>query len=164
MVLTIKVSKEKAEKERAREAGDRKLAMMKKLREENKKRVQRIIDCKEKQLKIIRDEKEKQKKNPKRDESSKGNPKVSEGVDLLIWRVPFQRLVREIMQRRREGLKLQSSAFWHYRKWGRHFSRAPQTSKYMCHPCKMSDHNAEGHTVSTENQRRFLNRKVEWKL
>ena len=56
MARTIKVSKEKAEKERAREAGDRKLAMMKKLREENKKRVQRIKDRKEKQLKIIRDE------------------------------------------------------------------------------------------------------------
>ena len=57
MARTIKVSKEKAEKERAREAGDRKLAMMKKLREENKKRAQRIKDRKEKQLKIIRDEK-----------------------------------------------------------------------------------------------------------
>ena len=36
--------------------------------------------------------------------------KYQKGVDLLIWRVPFQRLVREIVQRRREGLKLQSLA------------------------------------------------------
>ena len=36
--------------------------------------------------------------------------KVSKGVDLLIRRVPFQRLVREIIQKQREGLKLQSSA------------------------------------------------------
>ena len=36
--------------------------------------------------------------------------KYQKGVDLLIWRVPFQRLVREIVQRQREGLKLQSSA------------------------------------------------------
>ena len=32
------------------------------------------------------------------------------GADLLIRRVPFQRLVKEIVQKRREGLKLQSSA------------------------------------------------------
>ena len=36
--------------------------------------------------------------------------KYQKGADLLIWRVPFQRLVREIVQRCREGLKLQSSA------------------------------------------------------
>ena len=36
MARTIKVSKEKAKKERAREAGDRKLAMMKKLRGKSK--------------------------------------------------------------------------------------------------------------------------------
>ena len=55
--------KEKAKKERAREAGDRKLADMKKMREENQKRAQRIKDRKDKQLKINRDEKvEKQRK------------------------------------------------------------------------------------------------------
>ena len=57
MARTIKVSKEKTKKESAREAGDRKLAMMKKLREENQKRAKRREDRKEKQLKIIRDEK-----------------------------------------------------------------------------------------------------------
>ena len=35
--------------------------------------------------------------------------KYQKGADLLIRRVPFQRLVREIMQKQREGLKLQSS-------------------------------------------------------
>ena len=64
MTRTIKVSKEKGKKERAREAGDRKLAMMKKWREENQKRAHRIKDRKEKQLKMIRDEKvEKQRKS-----------------------------------------------------------------------------------------------------
>ena len=63
MARTVKVSKEKAKKERAREAGDRKLAIIKKWREKNQKRAQRIKDRKEKQLKIIRDEKvEKQRK------------------------------------------------------------------------------------------------------
>ena len=36
--------------------------------------------------------------------------KYQKGADLLIRRVPFQRLVREIVQKRREGLKLQSLA------------------------------------------------------
>ena len=35
--------------------------------------------------------------------------KFQKGVDLLIRRIPFQRLVKEIVQKRREGLKLQSS-------------------------------------------------------
>ena len=36
--------------------------------------------------------------------------KYQKGADLLIQRVPFQRLVREIVQKQREELKLQSSA------------------------------------------------------
>ena len=36
--------------------------------------------------------------------------KYQKGADLLIRRVPFQRLVTEIVQKRREGLKLQSLA------------------------------------------------------
>ena len=36
--------------------------------------------------------------------------KYQKEVDLLIRRAAFQRLVREIIQKQREGLKLQSSA------------------------------------------------------
>ena len=54
MARTVKVLKEKAKKERAREAGNKKLADMKKLREENLKRAQRIKERKDKQLKIIK--------------------------------------------------------------------------------------------------------------
>ena len=36
--------------------------------------------------------------------------KYQKGADLLIRRVPFQRLVKEIVQKQREGLKLQRSA------------------------------------------------------
>ena len=57
MARTIKVSKEKVKKERAREAGDKKVANMKKLRKENRERAERIKERKDKQLKIIRDEK-----------------------------------------------------------------------------------------------------------
>ena len=97
-------------------------------------------------------------------EALKEIQKYQKGADLLIQRLPFQRLVREVVQRGKEVLKLEVQQFWHYKKWGGHFSRAPRTGKYMCHSCKMSDHNAEGHTVGTENQRRFLNRKVKWRL
>ena len=63
MARTMKVSKEKVKKERAREAGDKKMADMQKLREENKERAKQIKERKDKQLKIIRDEKvEKQRK------------------------------------------------------------------------------------------------------
>ena len=36
--------------------------------------------------------------------------KYQKGADLLIRRLPFQRLVWEIVQKRREGLRLQSTA------------------------------------------------------
>ena len=63
MARMVKVSREKAKKERAREAGDKKVADMRKLREENQKRAERIKERRDKQLKIIRDEKvEKQRK------------------------------------------------------------------------------------------------------
>ena len=122
MARTIKVSKENGEKERAREAGDKKLVMMKKLREENKKRAQRIKDRKEKQLKIIREDKiEKQRKIQRGMQDLKDIQKYQKGADLLIWRLPFQRLVREIVQKRSEGLRLQSSAVLALQKAGEAF-------------------------------------------
>ena len=64
MARTVKVSKEKAERERAREGGEKKIVDMRKLREENQKRAERIKDRRDKQLKIIKDEKiEKQQKS-----------------------------------------------------------------------------------------------------
>ena len=47
--------------------------------------------------------------------------KYQKGADLLIWRVPFQRPVREIVQSRKEGLKLQSSAVLALQKAGEVF-------------------------------------------
>ena len=68
------------------------------------------INERKKQLKAIRDEKlEKQRKVQKGMQALKEIQRYQKGVDLLIRRVPFQRLVREIIQKRREGLKLQSS-------------------------------------------------------
>ena len=99
------------EKERAREAGDKKLVMMKKIVRGEQKRAQRIKDRKEKQLKIIREDKiEKQRKIQRGMQAVKEIQKYQKGADLLIQRLPFQRLVKEIVQKRREGLRLQSSA------------------------------------------------------
>ena len=39
--------------------------------------------------------------------------KYQKGDDLLIWRLPFQRLVREIVQKRVQQ-------FWHLKKQGKH--------------------------------------------
>ena len=111
MARTVKVTKEKVEKERAREAGDKRLAAMKKLREVNQRRVPRINSRKEKQLKVVKEERiEKQRKIQRGMQALKEIQKYQKWADLLIQRLPFQRLVREIMQRRREGLRFQSAA------------------------------------------------------
>ena len=61
-------------------------------------------------MKIIRDEKvEKQRKIQWGMQALNEIQKYQKGADLLIRRVPFQILVREIIQKWREGLKLQSS-------------------------------------------------------
>ena len=84
---------------------------LKKLRQENRERAKHISERKNKQLKTIRDEKlEKQRKIQRGMQALKEIQKYQKGADLLIRRVPFQRLVREIVQKRGEGLKLQSSA------------------------------------------------------
>ena len=63
MERTVKVTKEKAMRERAPEAGDKKMEKLKKLRKENRERAKRVSERKSKQLKAIRDEKlEKQRK------------------------------------------------------------------------------------------------------
>ena len=110
MARTVKVTKEKVEKERVREPGNKILAAMKKLREVNQKRAQRVKSRKEKQLKIVKKERiEKQRKIQRGMQTLKEIQKYQKGADLLIRRLPFQRLVREIMQKRREGLRFQSA-------------------------------------------------------
>ena len=82
-----------------------------KLREESKMRAQHINERKRKQLKAIRDEKlVKQRKVRRGMQALKEIKKYQKGANLLFRRVPFQRLVREIVQKRREGLKLQGLA------------------------------------------------------
>ena len=98
-------------KELAWEAGDKKMEKLKKLRQENRKRAEHISERKNKQLKAIRYEKlENQRKIQRGIQALKEIQKYQKGVDLCIRRVPFQRLVKEIVQKRGDGLKLQSSA------------------------------------------------------
>ena len=66
MARTIKVMAEKAAKEWAREADDKKIALMKKVREANKRRAQRIKGRKEKQLKVEREERKERKRKVQR--------------------------------------------------------------------------------------------------
>ena len=74
-------------------------------------RAQCINKRKRKELKTIREEKsEKQRKVQRGMQALKEIQKYQKGADFLIRRVLFLRLVKEIMQKRREGLKLQSSA------------------------------------------------------
>ena len=109
MARTVKVMAEKAAKERARDA-DKKLAAMKRVREENRKRAQRIRDRKERQLKIVRKEKKERKRRVQRGmQALKEIQEYQKGADLLIRRLPIQQLVREITQRRREELRFQSA-------------------------------------------------------
>ena len=97
--------------ERAREARDKRIKRLEKLKEENQKRAQCIKERKRKQLKAIRDEKlEKQRKTQRGMQALREIQKYQKGSDLLIRRVPFQRLVKEIVQKQWGSLKLQSSA------------------------------------------------------
>ena len=78
MARTIKVTAEKAAKEQAREAGDKKNTLMKKVREANKRRAQRIKGQKEKTNEGGEGgEKRKKKKSTKRDTGPQRNTKVS---------------------------------------------------------------------------------------
>ena len=108
---TIKVKAEKAAKEQAREAGDKKIALMKKVREANKRRAERIKGRREKQLKVEREERKERKRKVQRGmQALKEIQKYQKGADLLIRRLLFQQLVREITQQKQEGLRFQSAA------------------------------------------------------
>ena len=95
---------EKAAKEWTREAGDKKIALMKRVREANKRRAQRIKGRKEKQLKVEREGKKERKRKVQRGmQDLKEIQKYQNGADLLIRRLPFQWLVRELHSRRERG-------------------------------------------------------------
>ena len=80
--------------------------------------------------------------------------KYQKGADLLIRRVPFQRLVKEIVQKRREGLKLMKFGGVGFAGgWGGISVGAPGIGEHVCYSCQMSNHYAKGYTASTQNLR-----------
>ena len=58
--------------------------------------------------------------------------KHQKGADLLIQRLPFQRLVREIMQKRREGLRFQNTAVLTLQEAGEAFFRGLLEQANLC--------------------------------
>ena len=90
-----------------------------------------ISEIKNKQLRVIRDEKlEKHRKTQRGMQALKEIQKYQKRADLLIRRVPFQGLVREIVQKRRgriETAKLGSVSFT--RSWRSIYSSAYGTGK-----------------------------------
>ena len=80
--------------------------------------------------------------------------KYQKGTDLLIRRVPFQSLVKEIVQKRREGFKITKFGSVSFAGGWRGISGgAPRTGKHVCYSCQMSNHYAERHTASMQNSR-----------
>ena len=88
---------------------------LKKLREENRERAKCISERKRKQLKAIRNEKlEKQRKIQRGMQALKEIQKYQKGADLLIRRVPFQRLCKRDSAEKKgrlEAAKLVSVGF-----------------------------------------------------
>ena len=145
-------------KERAREADGKKLVAMKKLREENQKRAQRIKGRKERQLKIVKEERiEKRRRIQRGMQALKEIQKYQKGADLLIWRLPFQRLVREIYTEKERRAKIsECSSFSITRGRGSFPGGAFRASQPVCHPCKAGYNYAKRHSVGTKNQRGLL--------
>ena len=79
---------EKAAKEWAREVGDKKITLMKKVREANKRRAQRIKGRKEKQLKVEREER-KERKVQRGMQALKEIQKVSKGGRPVNKKAPI---------------------------------------------------------------------------
>ena len=61
-------------------------------------------------MKIVKEERIEKKRRIQRGmQALKEIQKYQKGADVLIQRLPFQRLTREITQKRREGLRFQSA-------------------------------------------------------
>ena len=98
-------------------------------------------------------------KDTKRNASSQGDPKVPEGGRFVNPKVTIPKIGFGNCTKKERGTKVaEHSNLSTTRSRGSILGRALITGKYMCHSCKMSDHNAKGHSVGTENQRRYLSR------
>ena len=81
-------------------------AELKKVREENAKRVKRVEEIKRKE----KEGKKEDRKSRRGMKALKEIKKFQSSTDLLIQKLPFQRLVRELIQARWNDLKVQGLA------------------------------------------------------
>ena len=96
-------------------------------------------------------------KDTKRNASSQGDPKVTEEGRFVNPKVTIPKTGLGNCTNEERGTKVaEYSNLGPTRSRGSILGRALRTGKYMCHSCKMSDHNAKGHSVVTENKRRFF--------
>ena len=86
--------------------------------------------------------------------------KYQKGAGLLIRRLPFQRLVQEITQQQKDGLRFQSATVIVLpRGRGGIFGRPAGTGQSVCNTHQSCNNHAEGYTISLQNSRRFLRKK-----
>ena len=98
-------------------------------------------------------------KNTKRNASPQGDPKIPEGGRFVNPKYTILKTGLGNCTKKERGTKV--AKYSNLSTTGSRRSilgRALRAGKHMCHPCKMSDHNVEGHSVGMENQRRFLSR------
>ena len=90
-------------------------------------------------------------------QASKEIQKYQKGSELLIKRLPFQRVVKEIAQQQMEGLRFQSVAVMALKEVGEAFLVGiMEQGKLVCNPREKGDDNAQRHPISQKNQGRFL--------
>merc|ERR1712064_39917 len=75
--------------------------------------------------------------------------RYQKSTELLLRKLPFQRLVREIAQDFKTDLRFQSSAVMALQEASEAYLVGLMEDTNLCDSCQASDDNAEGHTVGT---------------
>jgi hypothetical protein len=83
--------------------------------------------------------------------------RYQKSTELLIRKLPFQRLVREIAQDFKTDFRFQGSAVLASPRVCRGLPRWPLRGHQLgCHPCQARDHHAQGHPAGPPNPRRAI--------
>ena len=118
-----------------------------KIRKENKRRAKEMKGKKAEKKGKDKEEEEKTRRVRRGLRALKEIKKYWSGIKLLIRRLPFQRVIKEIMQGMRADLHLQPMAMMALRRWEKLSSRPARTTKSMCTTCKTGYNHAKGHTA-----------------
>ena len=124
----------------------------KKIKEENAKRVKRVEKVKGKAEEV--------KESKKRGQGMKALKEIrrfQSSTELLVGRLPFQRLVEELIQVRWEDLKVQGLAVKALQEAGEAFLVGLLQQANLCAiSCKTCHNHAERHTVGQMNHGGYL--------